>query len=88
MARGQADRPAARNVQMASLDMKTAFVAKPSLVSKILSLTGVHGHLMVALLAKMQDVRESACFENSETEFRYSTCLRQGTWRLQSCGDA
>ena len=59
--------------------MKTAFdVAKPSVVSKILTLTGVHGHLTAALLAEMQDVRGSASFENSETEFRYSRCFRQG----------
>ena len=64
---------------MASLDVKTALdVAKPSLVSKILTLTGVHGHLTEALLAEMQDVWGSARFENRETEFRYSKCIRQG----------
>ena len=48
---------------MASLDVKTAFdVAKPALVSKVLTLTGVHGHLTAALLAEMQDVRGSASF--------------------------
>ena len=53
---------------MASLDVKTAFaVAKPSVVSKILTLTGVPGHLAAALLAEMQDVRGSACCENYET---------------------
>ena len=63
---------------MASLCVETAFgVTKPSVVSKILTLTGVHGHL-TALLAEMQDVWRSACFENSETEFRYSRCIRQG----------
>ena len=37
---------------MASLDVKKAFdVAKPSVVSHILTLTGVHGHLAAALLA-------------------------------------
>ena len=64
---------------MASLGVKTAFnVAKPSVVSNILTLTGVHGHLTAALLAEMQDVWGSACFENSGTEFRYSRCVRQG----------
>ena len=64
---------------MASLDVKTAFdVAKPSMVSKIRTLTGLHGHVATALLAEMQDVRGSACSENSETEFRYSRCIRQG----------
>ena len=64
---------------MASLDVKAAFdVATPSVVSRTLTLTGVHGHLTAALLAELQDVRESACFENSETEFRYSQCIRQG----------
>ena len=64
---------------MASLDVKTAFdVAKPAVVSKILSLTGVHGNLTAALLAEMQDVRGSGSLENCETEFRYSRCIRQG----------
>ena len=49
---------------MASLDVKTASdVAKPSVVSRMLILTGIHGHLTAALLAEMQDVRGSACFE-------------------------
>ena len=66
-------------VLMPSLDVKTAFdVAESSMASQILSLTGVHGHLKAALLAKMQDVRGPASFENSETEFRYSRCIRQG----------
>ena len=44
----------------ASLDVNTAFdVAKPSVVSKILTLMSVHGHLTAALLAEMQDVRGS-----------------------------
>ena len=64
---------------MASLDVKTAFdVAKPLVVSKILSLIGAHGHVVAALLAEMQDVKGSACLENCETEFRYSKCIRQG----------
>ena len=45
---------------MASLDVKTAFdVARPAVVSEILALMGVHGHLTAALLAAMQDVRGS-----------------------------
>ena len=64
---------------MASLDVKTALdVARPAVANKILTLTGVHGHLTAALLAEMQDVRGSASFENCETEFRYSRCIRQG----------
>ena len=64
---------------IASLDVMTAFdVASLALVSKILTLTGVPGHLTAALLAEMQDVRGSASFENCETEFRYSRCIRQG----------
>ena len=51
---------------------------KPSVVSKIPSLTGVHGHVVAATLAEMQDVHGSACFENCEIEFRYSKCIRQG----------
>ena len=39
---------------LASLDVKTAFdVAKPAVVSRILTLTRVHGHVAVALLAEM-----------------------------------
>ena len=73
---------------MATLDVKTAFdVAKPSVVSKMLTLTGVHGHVTTALLPEMQDVGESACCENSETEFRYSTFVKVA-WRLQCCGGA
>ena len=64
---------------MARLDVKTAFdVAKPLEVSKILSLIGAHGHVVAALLAEMQDVKGSACFENCEAEFRCSKCSRQG----------
>ena len=80
---------------MASLDVKTAFdVAKPSVVSRILTLTGVHGHPTAAVLAEMQDVRGSASFENSETEFRYSRCIRQGgveapvLWKAEEKWDA
>ena len=48
---------------MASLNVKTAFdVANPSLATKILTLTGFHGHLTAALLAEMKDVRGSASF--------------------------
>ena len=43
---------------MASLDVKTAFdVARPSVVSKILTLIGTHGHVVAAILAEMQDVQ-------------------------------
>ena len=49
----------------------------PAVVSNILTLTGVHGHVAAALLAEMQDVRGSASFENIETEFRSSKCIRQ-----------
>ena len=37
-----------------------------------LTLTGIHRHVVAALLAEMKDVRGSACFENCETEFRHS----------------
>ena len=53
-------------------------VTKPSVVLKVLSLTGVHGHVAAALLAEMQDVQRSACFENYETEFGLSRCFRLG----------
>ena len=64
---------------MVTLDVRTAFdMAKPAVVSRILTFSGVHGHVAAALLKEMQDVRGSACFENCETEFRYSRCIRQG----------
>ena len=58
MATGQTDRLAASIVQIqygfwASLYVKTALdVIMPSLVSKILILTRVHGHLIAAWLAE------------------------------------
>ena len=53
---------------MANFNVKTAFdVAQPSVVSRILSLTGVLGHVEAALLAEKQDVRGSPSFENCET---------------------
>ena len=55
----------------------TLDVAKPSVLSRIPSLTGAHGHV-AALLAEMQDVQGSACFENCDTEFGGSRCIRQG----------
>ena len=46
---------------------------------KILTLTGVHGHLTASFLAEMQDVRGSASFENSEDRNSgYTRCIRQG----------
>ena len=58
--------------------MKAALhVVKPAVVSRILTLTGVHRHVAAALLEEMQDVRDSAS-ENSETELRYSRCTREG----------
>ena len=53
-------------------------MARPAAVSKILTLTDVHGHLTAALLADMQDVRGSASFVNCVTEIWYSRCIRQG----------
>ena len=62
------DSPDTRRPSWQAWTKKTAFdVAKPSVVSKILSVTGVHGHVAAALLAEMQDVQGSACFENCET---------------------
>ena len=54
---------------LASMDVKTAFdVAKPSVVSRTLALTGVHGHVAAALLAEMQDVQGSACISQGGME--------------------
>ena len=64
---------------VASLDVKTACdVARPAVISRVLSLRAVHGHVVAALLTEMQDVQGSACFETCETEFRYPGCIRQG----------
>ena len=77
MARGQADRPAASTVQIHGL--------YGELGRQILTLTGDHGHLTAALLAEMQDVRGSASFENSETEFRRPQCCGDA-WPSRCCG--
>ena len=73
---------------MKSLDVKKRR-AKP-VVSKILTLSGVHGHVAAALLAEMQDIRASACFENCETGFRYLRWMRQGacggSGAMETCG--
>ena len=39
----------------------------------------IHGHVVAALLEEMEGVRESACFETCETEYRSSRCIRQGS---------
>ena len=65
--------------------MKTAFdVAKPFVVSKILTLRGVLGHLTAALLAEIQDVCGSASFENnSGTRDAFAKVV----WRLLANGN-
>ena len=56
--------------------VKTAFgVAKHSVVSRTLTYMATRGHVVAALLEEMMDVRGSACFENCETQFRYSRCI-------------
>ena len=37
-------------------------------------------------VAEMRDVKGSGCFENCETEFRCSKCIRQGCVEHQCCG--
>ena len=62
-----------------SLDVKTAFeVARLVVVADILEWTRVYGQIVAALMEEMSRVRGSACFENCETEFWYSKCVRQG----------
>ena len=66
------------NAFVAGLDVRTALhVAKCSVMCKILPCMVTNGHVVAALLGEMKDARSSACFENSETEFRYSRCIRQ-----------
>ena len=72
---------------ISSLDVETAFDVGKLLVVSFL-LIGVSGHVVAAFLAEMQDVRGSACFENCETAFRYSRCIRQGGVEAVCCGGA
>ena len=52
---------------VASVDVKMAFdVAKPTVVSQILTIMGTHGHVVAALFEEMKDVTGSACFENGD----------------------
>ena len=54
----------------ASLHVRTAFdVSKLAVVSKILPCIRIIELVVAALLTKMQDVRGSACYENSEMWF-------------------
>ena len=63
---------------VAGSDVRMALhVAKCSVMCKILTCMVTNGHVVAALWEEMKDVRSSACFENSETEFRYSRCIRQ-----------
>ena len=56
---------------VASLDVKPTFdVANPSVVSKILTHTETHGHVVAAVLEEMKDGGSSACFENCDTQLR------------------
>ena len=65
---------------VAGSDVRTALhVAKCSVMCKILTRMVTNGHVVAALREEMKDVRSSACFENSETEFRCSRCIRQGS---------
>ena len=65
---------------VASLYVRTVFdVARPSVVSRILTCMRTCGHVVAALLDQMKDAKGSARFENCETEFRYSWCTRQGS---------
>ena len=74
MAGGQANQPAARIVQIQY---------------------GFHGMLECEVgirrgqaISGIADSHVYACFENSETELRYSRCIRQGGVEAPCCGDA
>ena len=45
----------------------------------MLTCMGIHGHVAAVLLKEKTDVRGFALFENCETEFRFSRCIRQGS---------
>ena len=63
-----------KTVYMASLDVKTAF----DVGGVKASFSDWYPTWWPALLAEMQDMKGSACFENCETVFRYAKCIRQG----------
>ena len=64
-------------VYLASLDVQTAFdVAKPGVVAD--TLMGAHGRIIAEMLEEMKELKVVASFESCETEFRYSSCTRQG----------
>ena len=57
---------------VAGSDVRTALhVAKCSVICKILTCMVTNGHVVAALREDIEDARSSACFEKSETEFRY-----------------
>ena len=82
---------------MTGLDVKTAFDVA-SVVFKILTLTGVHGHLTAALLAEMQDVAvcSQRCKMSVAPQALRTVRQNSGTldafarevWRHLCCGDA
>ena len=67
---------------LASLHVKTAFdVAKPSVVSKTHTLTGVHRHVAAALLAEMRDVKGSAFSRIARGSFATRGASARAGWR-------
>ena len=57
------------------------FLLIRSHVACVFNLTSmeVHGHVVAAFSFFVKDVRTAVCFENWETKFPYSRCIRQGS---------
>ena len=73
---------------MASLDTKTQFdVAKPSVVSKILCLTGVHGHV-VAVWQKCWTCKAQHASRIARRSFGLRGASAKAEWMPQYCGVA
>ena len=61
-------------------------MAKPSVVSRILTCVGTHGHVVAALLEETKDVTGSGCFETCETGSATHGSQGRAAWRLQFYG--
>ena len=84
--RRRARRRARDRVPLLLSGLETAFdVARPSVVSRILSLTGVHGHVAAALLAEIQ-VQPASKIVKQRSGTRGAS--GRAEWKIQCCGDA
>ena len=74
-------------MKVASMDIKAAFdAAKPKRAVKFLQEQNMHGWLIAALLREMDGLEGEANFENVESTFPVTQCIRQGRVEAQDCG--